>query len=242
MVKWQIENLMFYTKPTYYKTLFCFVAFVAMKQNIIAQSYYQSPNDSIVANAVYDDVNVYNIQQINTSTDTLRFVWKKLLVSLPSTWEASICDAGHCYTSIVDSSEMNATFPGDAGLISLHLNPHFEAGTGVVQVVMNEKNEPMDLDTLTWIITANGALSTGNIIDKDSISFYPNPVNDYLIIANSYLQNFQFTIHDVFGNKVLQNYSSSKSEFIDTKNFSNGIYILSIFSNNKILHHQIIKK
>lgn len=94
-------------------------------------------------------MNVYNIIQQHTSNDTLIFKWKKLLVNLPSTWEASICDVGHCYTSVVDSSRMDSVVSGDNGLISLHLNPHLQSGTGIVQVIFWATNSTYQVDTLT---------------------------------------------------------------------------------------------
>ena len=75
------------------KKVFLFIViFIAMNKHIHAQFYNHSPNDTIKANAVWEDGNAYNIKQINSSVDTLYFKWSVVSVSLPIGWEASICD------------------------------------------------------------------------------------------------------------------------------------------------------
>lgn len=119
-----------------------------------AQSYFNSPNDTIVATVPLDDVSVLNITQVHSTSDTIYFKWHKVSVSMPATWEASICDNGNCYTNLKDSGMMTAIVPGDNGLMSLHINPHFEAGTGIIRYWLYATNTPAQVDTLTWIVTA----------------------------------------------------------------------------------------
>jgi hypothetical protein len=121
-----------------------------------AQSYYHSPNDTIISNAVFNDISVFNIVQIHPTADTLYFKWYKQSVSLPTTWEASICDNGNCYTTLKDSGMMAPIVPGDDGLMSLHIAPGSEAGTGIIRYTIFATNTPLQIDTLTWIVTATG--------------------------------------------------------------------------------------
>lgn len=180
--------------------------------------------------------------QLHPTNDTLYFKWKKLFVNLPPTWEASICDVGHCYTSIVDSSSMDAVVTGDNGLISLHLNPHFQAGTGIVQVLFWATSTPTQIDTLTWIITANGSLSTTEINKGYTILIFPNPTADKLNIETTFENGFDYSITDFLGNTIFQNLSNQKNTFIQTSSFVNGIYFLTVSSNNKIIHYSFIIK
>ncbi len=122
-----------------------------------AQSYSHVPGDTLTGHAAFHDVGVFNITQQHPTADTLYFTWYKQSVAMPLGWTASICDNGNCYTSLTDSGHMAPIVPGDNGLMSLHLDPGSEAGTGIIRYTLHAANSPGQIDTLTWIITAGGA-------------------------------------------------------------------------------------
>ena len=221
------------------KSLICIVVYMATVQVTFAQSYTHSPNDTIIANANYDDFNVYNIIQLHPTNDTLFFKWKKLNVTMPNTWEASICDVGHCYTSIVDSSSMDAVVTGDIGLISLHLNPHFQSGTGIVQVLFWEASTPTQIDTLTWIISTTPLVIENQNV-KNNISIYPNPTTEILNISTPFENGFDYVLTNITGRIIYQNHSNSKNTFLQTSHFANGNYFLTVL-NNKTIYHSSLK-
>lgn len=233
---------MFHIKPKIKKIVFCVVVIIAMTQISIAQSYYHSPNDTIIGNAVFDDVGVFNILQNHTANDTLFFKWKKLLVLLPSTWEASICDVGHCYSTIVDSSESDPIYPGDIGIMSLHLNPHSEAGTGFARVLFWENHTPTIIDTLTWIISANSFLGlTDNY--KNAIKIYPNPATQKIILETDIDNNeYIYIIINQDGKILEQNRNYQKNNELDISNLPIGIYELQSIYNHKIINKKFIKQ
>lgn len=223
------------------KIVFCVVAICVTAQISIAQSYYHTPNDTIIANAVFDDVGVFNILLNHTANDTLLFKWKKLSVILPSSWEASICDVGHCYSTIVDSSESDPIYPGDIGIISLHLNPHTEAGIGVVRVLFWENHTPTIIDTLTWIISANGFLGlTDNY--KNAITFYPNPAAQKIILETNIDEEYTCKIINQDGIILGQNSFYQKNSELDISHLPIGIYELQLIYNQKIIIKKFIKR
>ncbi len=148
---------MLFTKKQTRKGILLIVAFVATINYSFGQSYSHSPNDSIITNANLDFYSVFNITQLHPTNDTLYFKWNKVSASVPSTWEVSICDNGHCNLTLVDSGAMDPVYIGDIGLMSLHVNPHFETGTAIIRYSIYTTNTPSQVDTLTWIISASGA-------------------------------------------------------------------------------------
>lgn len=223
------------------KVVFCVVVFLTTTQNSFAQSYFHTPNDSIVANAVFDDVGVFNILQSHPTNDTLYFKWKKHLVNIPNTWEASICDVGHCYTNIVDSSTCDPVFPSDVGIMSLHLNPHFEAGTGIVQVLFWEVNTPNNIDTLTWIITASGSLGVSNT-NTENFKIFPNPSNNLLYVETNFSNQCLLQILNNEGKIIYTQTKNLKNIELDISHFTNGTYLLQIIHDNQIINKQFIKQ
>ena len=131
------------------------VIFMTGACTLFAQSYTNSPGDSIVkATTLGAHAVVMNITQVHPTTDTLHFYWHKLSVSLPQGWTASICDNGLCYTTLEDSGMMIPIVPGDDGLMSIHCQADSNPGIGVIRYTLYEEKTVAHIDTLTWIIAA----------------------------------------------------------------------------------------
>lgn len=200
---------MLFTKKQTRKGILLIVALVATINSSFGQSYTHSPNDTIIANANLDFYSVFNITQLHPTNDTLYFKWNKVSASVPSTWEVSICDNGHCNTSLVDSGAMDPVYIGDIGLMSLHVNPHFETGTAIIRYSIYATNTPLQVDTLTWIITASGAtgISTINYL-QPSIS-----INNQTLYLNNIDKQFtSLQIIDINGQIIYQTSIQDKKE------------------------------
>ena len=130
---------------------------------LYAQNYNITPNDSVVAVAPFNDFNHFTIQENNLTTNALIFSWQQVLLSVPAGWTANLCDAGHCYTGFPVTGTMDTVFNGDFGLMSIGVDPGTILGTAFIQYVVWEESTPLQKDTLTWIITANGSTGINDI-------------------------------------------------------------------------------
>ncbi|MDC6470793.1 PKD domain-containing protein [Flavobacteriales bacterium] len=94
-------------------------------------------------------------------------------------------------------------------------------------------------DTATFNVTY--IASTG-ILDNSisTISIYPNPVNDILnILSSDNIKSLE--VKDLLGRIVNSNTDiNSKSILLNTSNFSNNVYLLSLIINNKLVIKKII--
>lgn len=170
-------------------------AFFGAVNTAFAQSYFNSPNDTIVATVPLDDVSVLNITQVHSTLDTIYFRWHKVSVAMPATWEASICDNGNCYTNLKDSGMMTAIVPGDNGLMSLHINPHFEAGTGIIRYWLYATNTPAQVDTLTWIVTALPSNSVEPLATPMPVVTYANRQINCYNIGNAFTEAILYDLN-----------------------------------------------
>lgn len=200
---------MLFTKKQIRKGIVLIVALCATINSSFGQSYTHSPNDTIIANANLDFYSVFNITQLHPTYDTLYFKWNKVSVSVPSTWEVSICDNGHCNSSLVDSGAMDPVYVGDIGLMSLHLNPHYESGTAIIRYSLYATNTPLQLDTLTWIITASGATGVSSI---DYLEPIISIHNQTLYLDNIDDKFSALKIIDINGQIMYQTYIQDKKE------------------------------
>lgn len=74
------------------------------------------------------------------------------------------------------------------------------------------------------------------------ISFYPNPVNDYLFIKNNSNQAIEVSIYDLLGEEVLNIENTSVKSFsFDLRDIPSGIYIINFKSNNQSTNYKLQK-
>ena len=120
-----------------------------------AQSYTNTPGDTLIQYLSLEQPSVMNIIQHHPTSDTLIFKWRKIEVDMPVAWSASLCDNGACFTTLRDSGMMIPIIPGDDGLMSLHCTPHGTPGTAIIRYALYTTQTPLHIDTLTWIIHAS---------------------------------------------------------------------------------------
>ncbi len=149
-----------------------------------SQVYTLEPNDSIDKVGTFDDLETLSIQQQNNSTkDTIHLKWRKVLNQVPQDWEASVCDNGNCYTSLLDSGTMNPVLPGEYGLLLLHITPKKTQGTAIVKYVVWETSNPVKQDTLTYILLVNSSLSVDQGKNDVAFTMAPCPVTEMFTIS-----------------------------------------------------------
>lgn len=197
------------------------------------QGYYHSPNDTLIAVTTLDQQVTLNITQVHTSNDTLQFVWKKLNVSMPVEWEASICDNSNCYLTLIDSSTTLPVLPGDDGLLLIHCTPHDVMSVGIIQYTIYEISAPTNIDTLTWIINASGLSVETNSKQKEYFIVY----NNQLTWKGDSFNNATICIISMTGQQIVETSMNSFEPL--TLNLKNGSYWIlmkteSNFYNQKI--------
>jgi hypothetical protein len=127
--------------------------------------------------------------------------------------------------------------PGAYGFLLLHITPHVNFGTAIIQYAVWCDTNPVDIDTLTYILSSN-ANSAVSEIDKNDFNIYPNPAKEKVNIISSHSSGFNFSIFDFTGNKIATGNSDSDTFTFFTGDLKNGIYNISIEARNS----SIIKK
>jgi hypothetical protein len=110
------------------------------------------------------------------------------------------------------------------------------------------------MDSILWGASFNGksispyyknagTLSTSNLDNlQTEILIYPNPMKDELIIKFPDLKNLvEITISNLEGKTVLESTISELSTSLDVSDFSSGVYILQLKTDNQIINRKINK-
>ncbi len=100
-----------------------------------------------------------------------------------------------------------------------------------------------DDDKIAWYenftFESNTSVKT---LQQKGISIYPNPTTGmvYFDFANNNIQ--QVTISDITGNQIMEKTQIQQNETIDISGFENGIYIISIQTDEEIFTLRIVKE
>lgn len=214
---------MWYIK--YCRSVLLWIAVFAAVHSSRAQSYYHTPGDTFTGFAMFQDVNVFNIIQVHPAADTLYFKWHKQSVDMPASWEASICDNGNCYTSLMDSGSMVPIVPGDDGLMSLHLDPKTVAGTGIIRYSLYAANSAAQVDTLTWIITAGSPSGLSDPKAQRPVVY----VSGYQVRCRN-LQGLynQASLYDLNGRLLVQQQVTGDEAILPVAHYNARMFILKL--------------
>lgn len=207
-----------------------------------AQTFSNSPNDTINVIGMMEDMATLNIQQLNISSNTITLKWEKVSENIPSAWEASVCDNKICYTSLIDSGTMNPVNPADSGLLLLHITPHVNYGTAIVRYAVWDIANPDFRDTLTYILSVNNFTAVNEINILSDLSIYPNPAFDNINIETNLQTAFIFSIIDFTGNEIRKGFSEENSISLSTEELSSGVYFIQIKSKDNVFTKKFIKR
>lgn len=200
-----------------------------------SQSYWHSPNDTLIANTSVNNSVTMSIIQVHPNNDTLQFVWKMASVSLLNDWTAQICDNAGCYPSLLDSSTTLPVLPGDDGLMLIHCYPNNTPGTGIIRYSIYEIHSPNQVDTLTWIIHAS---STAGINEPgSSVPAYTLTGNRFQLTDNGMFFT-NLALFDLNG-KELFSTAISKSVTVEIPAFPASFYYIVLSGTNSIIRQKI---
>ncbi len=148
-----------------------------------------------------------------TDAELQSFSWQQTITNVPSNhWD-----------------DYEFTFPVGTKFLAIQYNPNETDWSG----------EYLYIDELYITNEDNGTIFNNTYEDIEIIIF-PNPNNGiFTVSANN---NFAYEVYDAAGKLVLTNNSTATISEINISGFSNGIYLLKIIAETKILNYRIIKK
>jgi len=194
----------------------------SFSQDTIMFNMLVSPHDT---NALFED-QVY----VSTSGSGITLSWKVISDEIPKPWYYQVCDRLQCYGEEALQKEKVKTSPefgsDTTGLFKPGIKPRGLEGQGKMHIVVWDKNDTSDRDTLVVIYDA--VLSLSNIANQP-LELYPNPTNGslFLELSDNPSGITEVSIIDVLGHKesiaFIQNGSSIT---IQTEHLKQGTYLL----------------
>jgi hypothetical protein len=116
--------------------------------------------------------------------------------------------------------------------MSLHVNPHFEGGAGIIRYSIFATNAPVQVDTLTWIITA----IPPNGIEKASSSTPVICYSNKNIRCGNLHDNFTgAALYDLNGKLLSEKYVVSGEVVFDVHDYGAQMLILRLFGKQHLI-------
>jgi len=237
MIRLASGNLLYLInmRMKYLKIIILASTFFVGVRNGFSQSYYHSPNDTLIENTILDAQVTMNITQVHQGNDTLHFFWNKLSVVMPFEWEANICDNSNCYTSLENSGATLPVLPGDDGLMLIHCTPHSVEGTATIRYTIFEEDSPSQVDTLTWIINATSAGINSVQNDANFIWVYENVLH----VDGQTEQFNKICIFDPSGKILYESVNNGEKTFL-IPSITSSLFYVELSGENKIYRQNIL--
>jgi len=160
---------------------------------------------------------------------------------------------------------VNATSEGYYTVQGTELDPTDVDDNCGVASVLNDYNDaaslanaqvPEGTHTITWTVTDNAdntntcsldltvnAHGTGVAnLQQAGINLYPNPTAQMLTVELGQNKALRLTVTDLTGRVVLTKENPTQTETLDLSPLSNGVYLLVVQTNGKVLSTRVVKK
>jgi hypothetical protein len=203
---------------------------------------------------------IFNISVTNISAQEQTIFIKRTINNLPSDWQSSLCFS-LCFAPFVDSIVTSKDFgssplsPGENRIVSVHVFPQNNSGTGLIEVEAGTLNNPTILYSarLSAVVNFTSINDLELIPDDFSLSQnYPNPFNPTTKIKYSLscvgaqcIVPLQLKVFDMLGREVTTLVKGEKpagnyeAEF-NSHNLPSGIYFYRLTSSNFTLTRKMI--
>ena len=178
----------------------------------------------------------------NISSDTLRIICEKNVVSQTFPGWNTFCWGGTCYgESTIISTKMDTLNPGEASSslsgFTGYYYPEHTSANAVIEYCFYADTDPSDKTcvTVTYYATGNTAISSLDAEEKIG-SFYPNPSSEYTNIEFNLSKPSVLHFTDVLGNIVkIVELECSGERTIYVRDLKKGIYFGSLIEEGEII-------
>lgn len=194
-----------------------------------AQTLTFSPAKSVSHQISSDDFEELNISVGLQEAADVTFEWTLIENTLPSSWSYSLCDLGHCYFEIPNTSTMEPLTKaqmenGDQGFFKITIETGAgNYGKGLLRMYVYDKSNMSQGDTVTFDLEYAEPNNVSNA-SANGLKIYPNPNNGNFTITHSFDQALNYELINSCGERV---YQGSDAD-VHLAGLSKGVYFLRL--------------
>ncbi|MFZ4398419.1 MAG: T9SS type A sorting domain-containing protein [Bacteroidales bacterium] len=221
-----------------------FLLVIALLFTSISKAQFTfSPSTTIVNYQILNELSYDSIHIANNSADTLKMKWELLEYDTVGGSYFDFCSTGNCWLAIPASGSFPPIKPGGFGYAGVHLWTGNVVADCSARIWVYKEGNYTAGDTLTYILHAIKGNGIENNNESDnSITVYPNPVSDKVIISLSFnlSEEASLTINNILGEIIFSKTGLTTFTEISLDNISEGLYFLNVISKNKKYVRKIV--
>lgn len=171
----------------------------------------------------------------NTSGQTKRFVWQRNIISLPSAWQALVCDVNQCWTSGVSVSPDTIVLAANGtSNLDVYIRPNHVSGAATIELKVTEVGNTANTVTGRYLFaTSTSTRETPKSYSNSNIpvKIYPNPTTDYFMLTDNNDVVDRVVIYNIIGRQV-RAYKAVDNFKYSVNDLPEGIYIIRLLNNS----------
>ena len=213
-------NLNFDMKKIFYTTLGLF-AFV---YGANAQTIVVSPDSSysVVPAAEFEVVG--HAEWVNTTTQSVTYNWKRVVLCTTQGWQTLICDENACYPPATSSQEITLG-PGDTSRLDVHARPNTVDGKAVIYVEVYDLAYPTDITVAKFFFNTTACTVGTQDATITQARIMPNPVSDVFSIEAQTAEVKNIALYNLQGNLV-KTFSANNQGQYNVADVATGVYVV----------------
>ena len=212
----------------------CFLLMMALYiGGLFAQDFIYATGQhrvDTIANANYES---FEIQVVTPTPEDITFKWELVSNTFDPNWSCSVCDYSGCYIGFPPSATMTSITAaemtsGTFGFIKCNITCGNYYGEGKVEIYIYDQNDYNRGDTISFFVSWSEPPSfvQENMLD---LSFYPNPIDDILMVSNNSFMKGEVIVSDILGKTVHSFSLNANAKWtLDFSSLKKGVYLISL--------------
>lgn len=192
-----------------------------------AQTFFPVNGPLHEQEVAFEQANLCYIHFDNPSGDSLRLRWRRLEMSTPPDWTASLCDYGHCYIGVPTTALMDYIYDDIQGELKLVINPKTSAGSAWFWFRVAEEGNPENFQDVYYSLYTSGTTAAHDVQENQAFQVFPNPASEFVMVKNASEKPATAWLSDQTGH-ILGSYDlqDKSMTIISLESVANGIYFL----------------
>lgn len=216
------------------RILLTLITFAIFSVATFAQNFIVEPSPANVSGLPGDQSMDASSKVINQTNETLNLRWERIVIDMPSEWDAPICDNVLCWAPHISAKDFTLA-PNEAGDMKVSYRPNDAEGNGEIHMLIYD---PLDsLNTVQEHIYY-GIATTVSVKEPEEADFtiYPNPAKDFVVLPENN-QIKKAILYNIAGKQVRAFDMVANTSRFDVADLMRGTYLLQFIDEaGTILH------
>lgn len=216
------------------RILLTLMTFAVFSVTTFAQNFTVEPSPANASGLPADQFIDASSKVINQTNETLNLRWERVVIDIPTEWDAPICDNVLCWAPHISAKDFILA-PNEEGDMKVSYRPNSTEGSAEVHILIYD---PLDSMNTVQEHIYYGTATTVSVEEPEEADFtiYPNPARDFVVLPESN-QIKKGILYNIAGKQVKTFDMAANTRRFDVADVMRGTYLLQFIDEaGAILH------